>query len=114
MIEEKREKTHCYVEGQPPQGLFNKRSYTNIEPLIPVLEKICTDFENEDDLLYRAYQAEAALYLSDFVKGFSHMRWYELPNYGWFPKETFVTFRYIWMDISIMSGISFFVATFLV
>lgn len=112
MIEKKREKTHCFLEVHPPQGLFNKRSYSNIEPLIPVLEKICRDFEAEDDLLYRAYQAEAALYLSDLVKGFSHMKWYELPHYGAFPREGVVTFRYIWMDISIMIAISFFVATF--
>lgn len=112
MIEEKREKTHCFLEPHPPEGLFNRRSYTNIEPLISVLEKICVDFEVEDDLLYKAYEAEAALSLSDYIIGFSHMKWYELPQYGWFPKEGVVTFQYIWMDISIMIGISFFVATF--
>lgn len=110
MIREKRKNTQCFPQYQPSQGVLNRRAYENTEPLRFLLEKICNDYEKEDELLYRAYQAEAASYLSKYIEGFSRMKWFEKPVYGWFPREGFVTFRYIWLDISMITAISFFVS----
>lgn len=110
IIREKKEDTTCFLQSQPPPGLLNERAYVNIEPLRLLLQEICSDSDREDDLLYTAYQSEAALYLSEFIQGFSKMKWYEKPIYGGFPQSGFVTFRYIWLDISYILGISFFIS----
>jgi hypothetical protein len=110
IIREKKDDTTCFLQSQPPLGLLNERAYANIEPLRYLLQGICSDSDREDDLLCRAYQSEAALSLSEYVQGFSRMKWYEKPIYGGFPQSGFVTFRYIWLDISCILGISFFIS----
>lgn len=109
-IEERREETQCFPDFQPPEGILNERAYKNTEPLRILLEDICKDLEEEEDLLLRVYESEAAYFLSNHIQGFSKMRWWKQPIYGSFSKDSFVTFRYIWLDISCIAGISFFIA----
>ena len=111
-IEERREETQCFPDLRPPDGILNERAYKNTEPLRILLEDICTDFEEEKDLLLRVYESEAAYFLSKYTQGFSEMKWWEKPTYGSFSRDSFVTFRYIWLDISCIASISFFIAAF--
>jgi hypothetical protein len=111
-IEERREDTQCFPDHRPPDGILNERAYKNTESLRILLEDICTDFGEEEDLLLRVYESEAAYFLSKYIQGFSEMKWWEKPIYGSFSRDSFVTFRYIWLDISCIASISFFIAAF--
>lgn len=113
-IEKRRDNTQCQPEPHPPEGIANRRAYTNVEPLRELLTEVCADFEKEEDYLLKIYESEGAYFLSVFVKGFSSMRWWEQPIYGWFTKKWIITYRYIWLDISCITGISFFAASVVV
>lgn len=113
-MEERREKTWCNPQPQSPPGILNERAFPNIETLQALLQELCDDYGTENDLLFKSFQAEASYFLSSYIEESSIIRWYQKPIYGWFPREGFITFRYIWLDISMMIGISFFVATFII
>jgi hypothetical protein len=109
-INEKKARTQCSYQPMCPEGFLNRKAYSSTRPLQLLFRRICSDSEREDDLLNRTFQVDAALFLSTYIQGFSDMKWYELPIYGWAPGKGFVTFRYIWFDISWMIGSSFFVS----
>lgn len=109
-INEKKARTQCSYQPMYPEGFLNRKAYNSTRALQLLFRKICSDSEREDDLQYKAFQVDAALFLSTYIQGFPDMKWYEQPIYGWFPKSGFVTFRYIWFDISWMIGSSFFIS----
>ncbi|MBU7032464.1 MAG: hypothetical protein HXS53_08025 [Theionarchaea archaeon] len=94
-MEERKEKTQCDPQPQSPQGMLNERAFSNREALQVLLQELCTDYESEDDLLFKSFQAETAYFLSSYIGGSSTLRWYQKPINGCFPKEGFITFRYI-------------------
>ena len=113
-MEERREKTLCNPDPQPPQGMLNEHAFSSIEALQTLLHELCTDYETEDSLLFKSFQAEAAYAISTYIEGSFTLTWYQKPAYGVFPRKGFITFRYIWLDISMILGISFFIATFII
>jgi hypothetical protein len=113
-MKEKREKTLCNPEPKSPQGILNERAFSSIEALQILLHELCKDYETENSLLFKSFQAETAYAISSYIGGSSTLRWYQKPAYGVFPREGFITFRYIWLDISLITGLSFFSATFII
>jgi hypothetical protein len=78
-INEKKARTQCSYQPLPPEGFLNRKAYSSTRPLQLLFRRICSDFEREDDLLNRAFQADAALFLSTYIQGFPDMKWYEHP-----------------------------------
>ena len=110
-MEERREKTLCNPDPQPPPGILNERSFSSIEALQALLYELCTNYETEDSLLFKSFQAETAYFISSYIEGSFTFTWYHKPAYGVFSRKGFITFRYIWLDISLILGVSFFTAT---